>query len=137
MFELTLLERIQALEAKKKMIGKNPVEVETQSILTHLNKLLNTNRGSVEIGHDLGMPDMTAFSSDGIAGTMEKIAKSVVELVNKFEKRLSKIRVKIESDKSDVLAIHFTLEGVLSRQENVPIFFEATVKPGGKIIVTR
>ena len=137
MFELTLLERIQALEASKSRAGKTPVEVETRSIMVHLNKLLNTNKGSVQIGHDLGMPDMTAFSSDGIAGTMEKIAKAVIELVNKYEKRMSKVRVKIESDKSDVLAIFFTLEGVLSRHGNVPVFFQATVKPGGSIIISR
>ncbi|MCK5098427.1 MAG: type VI secretion system baseplate subunit TssE [Desulfobacteraceae bacterium] len=137
MFELTLLERIKALESKQTRAGKNPVEVETRSIVIHLNKLLNTNRGSVLIARDFGMPDMTAFSSEGIAGTMEKIAKAVIELVRKYEKRLSKIKVKIESDKSDVLSIFFTLEGVLSRHDNVPVFFQATVKPGGRITITR
>ena len=137
MFELTLLERIEDLESKKNRIGKNPVEIETQSILIHLNKLLNTNKGSVQIAHDLGMPSMTAFSSDGIAGTMEKIAKAVIELVKNYEKRLSKVKVKIESDKSNVLSIYFTLEGILSRHDNVPVFFEAIVKPSGRISVTR
>lgn len=137
MFEQTLLERIKVLESNKTRAGENPVEVETRSIMIHLNKLLNTNRGSVLIAHDLGMPDMTAFSSDGIAGTMEKIVKAVIELVNKYEKRLSKIKVKIESDKSDVLSIFFTLEGVLSRHGKVPVLFQAIVKPGGRIIITR
>ncbi len=137
MFELTLLERIKELESKKSRAWKNPVDIETRSVMIHLNKLLNTNRGSVPIDDYYGMPDMTSFSSEGIAGTMEKIAKAVIELIKKFEKRLSKIKVKIESDKSDVLAIYFTLEGVLSRHGNSSVFFQATVKPGGKIVLTR
>jgi len=137
MFELTLLERIADLESKKNRVGKNPVEVETLSIMTHLNKLLNTNRGSVQIAQDLGMPSMTAFSSDGISGTMEKIVRAAIELINNYEKRLSRVKVKIESDKSNVLSIHFTLEGVLSRHDNVPVFFQATVKPSGRISITR
>ena len=135
MFELTLLERIEDLESNKSKAGKTPVEIETQSILTNLTKILNTNRGSVQIAHDFGMPDMTAYSSDGITATMEKIAKAVLELVKKYEKRLANVRVTMESSKSDVLAIHFTLEGVLARHDNVPIFFQSMVKPGGSISV--
>lgn len=137
MFELTLLERIDELESKQNRIGKNPVEIETRSIMVHLNKLLNTNRGSVQISDNYGMPDMSTFSSDGIAGTMEKIAKSVVEVIRNYEKRLSRVKIKIESDKSDVLSIFFTLEGVLSNHGNAPVFFQARVRPGGKIILTR
>jgi type VI secretion system protein len=137
MFELTLLERIKALESKKNNAGETPVEVETRSIMVHLNKLLNTNKGSVRIALDLGMPSLTAFSSDGISGTMEKIVKAVIELVKNYEKRLSEVKVKIESDKSSVLSIHFTIEGALSRQGNVPVFYIATVKPSGSIVITQ
>ncbi len=135
MFELTLLERIEDLESNKSNAGKTPVEIETQSVLTNLIKILNTNRGSVQIAHDFGMPDMTAYSSDGITATMEKIGKAVLELVKKYEKRLSKVKVAIEPGKSDVLAIHFTLEGMLARHGNVPVFFQSMVKPGGSISV--
>ena len=137
MAELTLLERIQALEEKKNTTGKTPVEIETRSILVHLNKLLNTNKGSTRIDLELGMPNMSDYSSDGITVMMEKMTKSIVMLVSRFEKRLSKVKVKMESDKSNVLSIHFSLEGNLSRHGDVPVLFKATIKPGGRIIITQ
>ncbi|MBC8440592.1 MAG: type VI secretion system baseplate subunit TssE [Deltaproteobacteria bacterium] len=138
MYELTLLERIDALESTgEEEIQENPVEIEMRSIMTHLKKLLNTNMGSVQIADDYGMPDMTVFAGGGLSETIKNIEKAVLTAVKKYEKRLSKIKVKIESDKKDVLTIHFSLEGVLARQKNVPIFFETSVRPGGKISINR
>ncbi|MBT3386625.1 MAG: type VI secretion system baseplate subunit TssE [Desulfobacula sp.] len=138
MYELTLLERIEVLEStREEEIQENPVEVEMRSIMTHLRKLLNTNMGSVRIADDYGMPDMTVFTGGGLSETMKSIEKAVLSVVKKYEKRLSKIKVKIESDKKDILTIHLSLTGVLARQENVPIFFETSVKPGGKIRINR
>ncbi len=137
MAELTLLERIQALEEKTVSTGKTPVEIEKRSIVVHLNKLLNTDRGSSRIDPDLGMPNMSDFSADAVNVMMEKMTTSIVTLVSRFEKRLSKVKVKMESDKSSALSIYFTLEGTPSRHGNVPVLFKALVKPGVRIVLTQ
>jgi type VI secretion system protein len=133
MNELTMLERIEALESKKSGIKENPVDIEKRSVMKHLRKLLNTSKGSVQIAPDLGMPDMTSFSGDGLSETILEIEKAVLEVVKKYEKRLSNVKVTVETDKTDVLIIHFSLEGVLSRHENVPVLFRTFMKPGGNI----
>ena len=137
MHELTLLERIEFLESEEEESDETSAQKEMRSIITHLRKLLNTNKGSVEIAQDFGIPDMTVFSGGGISETMEKIEKAVLEVVKKYEKRLSKVKVKIESNKDDVLNIKFRLEGVMARQENRPVFLESSVQPGGKIRINR
>ncbi|WP_299983403.1 type VI secretion system baseplate subunit TssE [Desulfobacula sp.] len=137
MYELTLLERIESLESEEKEIEETSAEKEMRSIITHLRKLLNTNKGSVEIAQDYGMPDMTVFAGGGVTETIEKIEKAVLEVIRKYEKRLSKVKVKIESNKGDVLNIKFKLESVLARQENRPVFLETSVQPGGKININR
>jgi type VI secretion system protein len=137
MQELTLLERIEFLESEEKEIEETSAEKEMRSIITHLRKLLNTNKGSVEIAEDYGIPDMTVFAGGGISETMENIEKAVLEVVRKYEKRLSKVKVKIVSNEKDVLNIYFQLEGFLARQENMPVFFETSVQPGGKISINR
>lgn len=137
MYELTLLERIESLESEEKEIEETSAEKEMRSIITHLRKLLNTNKGSVEIADDYGMPDMTVFAGGGISETMEKIEKAVLEVVRKYEKRLSKVKVRIESNENDVLNINFKLEGVLTRYENMPVFLETSVHPGGRIRIKR
>ncbi|MCF6249102.1 MAG: type VI secretion system baseplate subunit TssE [Desulfobacula sp.] len=137
MHELTLLERIESLESEEKETDETSSEKEMRSIITHLRKLLNTNKGSVEIAQDYGIPDMTVFSGGGISETMEEIEKAILEVVKKYEKRLSNVNVKIESSKDDVLNIKFRLEGVLARQENRPVFLESSVQPGGRISIQR
>ena len=137
MHELTLLERIESLESEEKERDETSAEKEMRSIITHLRKLLNTNKGSVEIAQDYGIPDMTIFAGGGISETMGKIEKAILEVVRKYEKRLSKVKVKIESNKDDVLNIKFRLEGVLARQENRPVFLESSVQPGGRIKIQR
>ena len=139
MYELTLLERIQELEKEKKADGPapTPAEVEMQSIMTHLSKLLNTNRGSVQIDPDYGMPEMSTFSHSGLDETMKNIQSAMQQLVRRYEKRLSRVKINIEPDKSDVLTIHFSLEAVLARHEDVPVFFHSLVKPGGRVNVKK
>ncbi len=138
MYELTLLERIEALEADRQDESeKNPVEIETQSIMSHLKRLLNTNQGSVQIDPEYGMPDMTVFSGAGIDETMERIQKAIQAVVRKYEKRLSNVKVNIEPDNRDVLTIRFSLEAVLARHDNVPVYLHSLVKPGGKISIRR
>ena len=138
MYEQTLLERIEALENKKEEAAdENPLEIEMSSIMTHLRKLLNTNKGSVLIDPEYGMPDMTVFSGDGLDETMSGIRDAIQDVVSRYEQRLSKVKIHIEPDQSDVLTIHFNLEAILSRHENVPVFFHSLVKPGGQVDIRK
>ncbi|MEA1968704.1 MAG: type VI secretion system baseplate subunit TssE [Thermodesulfobacteriota bacterium] len=137
MYEQTLLERIESLESDEKDFEENSAEKEVKSIASYLRKLLNTNRGTVLIADDFGMPDMTVFSGGGLSETMERIEKAILDTVQKYEKRLSKVKVNIESNKTDVLNIRFSLEGVLSRQDTVPVFLESYVQPGGRVSIKK
>ncbi len=135
MYELTLLERIADLESAKTKFKENSAVKEIKSIERYLGKLLNTNRGSVLIADDFGMPDMTTFSGGGISDTMERIENAILYTINKYEKRLSRVKIHLESGGIDVLNIHFRLEGVLVRQDNVPVFLDSYVRPGGRISI--
>ncbi len=135
MYEQTLLERIAALESKEDDTEKTSSEKEIISVINHLRKLLNTNKGSVLISHDYGMPDTTVFMGGGFSETADKIQKAIHETVAKYEKRLSHVKIKIESNEDDVLSVHFRLEGVLSRQDSVPVFLESYLQPSGRIKV--
>lgn len=134
--QLTLLERVDALETRIDTSGKTPAEIEIRSILTNLGKLLNTCSGNARIDLDLGMPNLTEYSEDSITVMMEKINKSIVRLVSRYERRLSRVTVKTQADQSNVLGVYFTLEGVLPRHGEMPVFFRGTVKPGGRITIT-
>ncbi len=137
MYERTLLERIEALEAPKQdTAGQTSADIELESIMSHLRRLLNTNKGSVQIDTDYGMPDMNSFSGEGIDKTMEGIERSVIDLVQKYEKRLANVRVQIESASSDVLKIRFCLEAQLKGDHDIPVYLETSVQPGGRVDIS-
>jgi len=138
MYERTLLERIARLESENRgQAGITPLEIEMQSIMTHLRKLLNTNKGSVQIDPDYGMPDMTVFSGAGRDETMKAIGDAIQTVVRTYEKRLMDVKIRIEPDASDVLTIHFSLEAKLARHDNAPVFFHSLVKPGGRVDINK
>ena len=128
-----LLERIYLLEKEPaRREGHDPMR-QINSILNHLQRVLNTKQGSVLIANDYGIPDFTnlpgAFST-GSTHEVERIIKNVIE---KYEPRLTKVRASFFPQEEDMLALHFEIGARLTTDENVPVTFETVVDAGGKI----
>jgi type VI secretion system protein len=89
-----LLERIYLLEKDPDRREGHDTTRQINSILNHLQRVLNTKQGSVLIADDYGIPDFTnlpgAFST-GSTHEVERIIKNVIE---KYEPRLTKVRAR-------------------------------------------
>ena len=128
-----LLERIYHLEKNPdRREGHDPAR-QINSILNHLQRVLNTKQGSVPIADDYGIPDFTdlpgAFST-GSTHEVERIIKNVIE---KYEPRLTKVRAGFIPQKEDRLALRFEIDARLATKEEIPVTFETVVTAGGKI----
>lgn len=128
-----LLERIYLLEKNPdRREGHDPTR-QINSILNHLQRVLNTKQGSVLIADDYGVPDFTnlpgAFST-GSTHEVERIIKNVIE---KYEPRLTKVRASFLPQEEDMLALRFEVDARLATKENIPVTFETVVDAGGKI----
>jgi type VI secretion system protein len=128
-----LLERIYNVEKNPdSREGHDPAH-QINSILNHLQRVLNTKQGSVPIADDYGIPDFIdlpgAFST-GSTHEVERIIKSVIE---KYEPRLTKVHASFIPQEEDLLALCFEINARLATEEDIPVTFETVVDAGGKI----
>jgi len=109
---------------------------ELASVITHLQKLLNTRQGSVQIAPDYGLPDMTSVHSDSLVDTGRRMEQVLVGVIARFEPRLTNVRVTMEKSEGVQLELKFKLEAALARQPDIPVVFETIINANGSILVT-
>ena len=135
MREERLLERIHHKENAPDWREGNDPARQIGSILNHLQRILNTKQGSAPIADDYGMPDFTdlpgAFSTQS-THEVERILKNVIQ---KYEPRLSKVRIVFDPQKEEVLSLRFKVEAQLTEEGGSGVTFETVVDAGGRISV--
>jgi len=132
MAEERLLERLSRLSSDERDDGLTGVERELLSIITHLQRLLNTRQGSVPTALDYGIPDFTNFPGETLSETGTKMERIIRETLLKFEPRLRNIKIIFENHPDDVLALRFKLDALLLSDESVPVVFETILSSSGK-----
>jgi type VI secretion system protein len=56
-------------------------------------------------------------------------------VIERFEPRLSNVRIKMERKEGILLELTFKLEASLSRQPDIPVIFETVITSNGNITV--
>jgi len=137
MREDRLLERIRAWQEEPgKRTRKDPKRV-VDSVLNHLQRILNTRQGSVPIGEDYGVPDFTDLVSAYPDGVRD-FERSIRQTIQKYEPRLKAVRVHFVPLEEDVLSLGFQITGRLATEDHKEsIVFQSVVGSGGKITVRR
>ena len=131
-----LLERIQRIETNPDERVERDLTRKINSIISHLQRMLNTRQGSVPIGDDYGIPDITSSHGEGLTEMTQRIERTLQQAITKYEPRLEKVRVKLLSQKDDVLSLRFKLEAVLTTENATPVVLETVVSSEGKVNVT-
>ncbi len=139
MYEERLTQRIRNLERKGNDKGPGDLSYIVNSIINHLQRVLNTRQGSVPIADDYGMPDFTNYQGLGIAEEAKDIADVIKNMILKYEPRLSGAQVTYEPDKDDLLSLRFKLqtEIVNVQDERVVVELETVISSEGKVRVSR
>ena len=131
-----LLERIRNLESNPDIRVERSLSRKVNSIINHLQNLLNTHQGSVLIADDYGIPDITNSHGEGITELTQRIENTLRQTILKYEPRLNKVQVKLMSEKDDVLSMRFKLEAVLVHDDTTPVILETVVTSGGKVDIS-
>ena len=139
MYEERLTQRIRNLERKNAVKGDSDVSQIVNSIISHLQRVLNTRQGSVPIAEDYGMPDFTNYQGLGLTEEAKDIADIIKSMILKYEPRLGGAQVTYEPDKDDLLSLRFKLqtEIVHVRDERIVVELETVISSEGKVRVTR
>lgn len=124
-----LFERIKAWENKEICKFNNVDEhTLTQSILLHLEKMLNTKKGSTMICQNYGLSEFNALQQ----GTMEQEIK---QFIQRYEPRLEISDViRLPQQKNTAANISIQIAGALTHGKQ-PIHFTTMLTPSGKITV--
>ncbi|MDR1241854.1 MAG: type VI secretion system baseplate subunit TssE [Deltaproteobacteria bacterium] len=136
MRDLTLLERIYAVEkGEKNLDAYNPARLQ-RSLVRHLTAMLNTRRGSVPIAPDYGLADLTDFGSSFTEESIHDIGAELERVITLYEPRLSKVHVAYTPRQDLPLEAVFRLEGeALTADGTSPLRFETVLDAAGSVSI--
>lgn len=131
-----LLERIRELSRNPHWRGDvDPVELQN-SILNHLKHILNTRQGSAIIAQDFGVPDFTLLNDTANSSKIVAIEKGIVDVVNRYERRLTNVRVTFTGDAKNPTDMPFQLEAELvGTRDTTLVAFETVLSSNGHVAI--
>ena len=135
MREERLIQRIRTWKkTPDRRDGQDPKRM-VDSIIRHLECILNTRRGSVGIAHDYGIPDLTDFRS-GFPDSLRDLEMTIRDTIEKFEPRLKSVRVKFIPQDVDMLTVTFQIVAQLALEDKKsPVTFESMMDTDGKVTI--
>jgi type VI secretion system protein len=136
MFDLTLLERLEASTDERPYRAPNPLSGSSalDSVLANLRRIFNERRGSCQTRSDYGMPDLNDVLGSG--GTPAQLAQTVQLMMSAFEPRLADPIVRFERNPDDPTAINFRISAYLVQGEDrEKISFETSLSPDRRVRV--
>ncbi|ASR89743.1 MULTISPECIES: type VI secretion system baseplate subunit TssE [Alcaligenes] len=134
MRELRLLERIAALETGQIQTQATRAQVLVVSIREHLQRILNTRRGSVPLDPEFGVPDFTNLAGSFSSGSTREIIDSITRMIERYEPRLKAPKVQVSEQGSEVLSLSFSLEGLVQVDDHeLPIRLATSISSSGRV----
>ena len=135
MREEQLLDRIR-LQAKEpaRRVTEDPKRV-VHSIRDHLERILNTRKGSVGIADDYGISDFSLIM-DGHPDSLRDFARATQQTIQKYEPRLKAVRVEFIHREEGSFSVSFKIIARLAAApKKDPIVFRSLLYSDGKISI--
>ena len=137
MRENRLIERIRGWNSGSyRRGGPDPTRM-IDSVVGHLERILNTRQGNAQIADDFGIPDFTDFKS-AYPDAHRELERSIRQTIQKYEPRLTAVRVNFIPQDDEMLTVTFQIVARLvleGRKE--PVVFESILDSDGKIRIRR
>lgn len=133
-FERTLLERIDAPDDDSRRLRVDSGRL-AQSVLRHLERMLNVRQGSVVTLPDYGVPDVNDLATQ-FPDALSAIRRVIKQSIEQYEPRLSRISVQYVPNEDDPLDVRFKIVARLVVDDtDEPITFETGISNSGRLWV--
>jgi len=132
MYEERLLERLRSFERNPLRRGSRGRRHSIDSVLAHLQRILNTRQGNVPLADDYGVPDFLNFLQT-YPESVHEIETSIRTTIDKYEPRLSGTSVTFMPDEDDTLTLRFQIMASLTVEDGRKVFLESVVDTDGRI----
>ncbi len=120
MHRARLLERVAARELCATTPARRSLDEATpgllDSVIVHLGRVLNTRCGSVPIDPDFGMRDFGPLDAGTASLAIADVEAQLQSMIERYEPRLLRPRVRLRADQSDALCLRFDLEASILRE---------------------
>jgi len=133
--ERTLLERLVSPPAASFRRVKIDLQKLSDSIILHLRRMMNARHGFTPALPDYGLPDLNEciFS---FPDSLTYLKQALQTSIEKYEPRLSRVRVIYFEDPENPLEIHFDIQARLeTTEETVTFAFSTKVGSAGGVEV--
>ena len=117
------------LQADNSRTHVTQAEALTQSIVAHLQRILNTRQGSVPIDTEFGVPDFTNLAGSFAVGQTTQIIENMTRMIARYEPRLKSPRIQVVEGAQEVLSLSFSLED----NRDIPIHLATRVSSDGHV----
>jgi type VI secretion system protein len=116
--------------------GQDPKRM-IDSVMRHLERILNTRWGSAQIADDFGIPDFTDYKSV-YPDSLRDLERAICHTIQKYEPRLTSVRVKFIPQEDEMLSVSFQIIArlVLEDQKDA-VVLESILDSDGKIRIKR
>ena len=105
------------------------------SVIRHLEQILNTRRGSAQIADDFGIPDFSEYKS-AYPDSQWDLERAIRHTIQKYEPRLKAVRVKFIEQEENPLSVSFQITARLVLEEyRDAVVFESILGSDGKITI--
>jgi len=131
-----LLERIRFVEREPLRRGGDDRRCCLDSVLSHLQRILNTRQGNVPIAADYGVPDFLDFLQS-YPESVHEIEQQIRSAIDRYEPRLSRAAVTHLPDEGDTLMLRFQIVAGLTGEGASQVRFESVVAADGRIRLHR
>jgi len=134
MREERLLERIRSWKKEPNRRSRGEQARMIESIVAHLQRILNTRQGDVPIADDYGVPELTHFLY-AYPDSVREIESSIQQAIEKYEPRLSGIKVEFSPQEDDVSCLRFRIDARLATESgnSIMIGIGTIVDTDGKV----
>jgi len=106
--ERRLFERLVEPDPPESRRRELDIQTLTESVIVHLNRMMNSRHGCTPIQADYGIPDLNefVFSFPESLGAMRQAVQKAIE---QYEPRLKAVRVRYIEEPDKPLDIHFEI----------------------------
>ena len=126
MYEYSLLQRISMGDEGANQSLDIGAEKLKRSVQMHLQNMFNVRQGSVPTSLEYGLPDFNDLDiSSGYATAVSEIRKAIKVSLERFEPRLTRIKVKHLWDEDNQLELRYEITARMNiKDDSVRVRFE-------------
>jgi type VI secretion system protein len=105
------------------------------SVIRHLEQILNTRRGSAQIADDFGIPDFSEYKS-AYPDSQRDLERAIRHTIQKYEPRLKSVRVKFIAEEEEPLSVSFQIIGrLILEEQRDAVVLESILGSDGRITI--